>query len=250
MPDPKIVPFDKARAAGAAAAPLLAFEDISIRRGGTTLLDKVAFSLGSDGTTVVMGPNGAGKSLCLRIMAGLIAPDRGHLRIDADVRERTALVFQKPVLLRRTVEANIHHALKIFNVPRQHRSGRCAELLVEADLTALAATPARALSGGEQQRLQMARALAMRPRLLLLDEPTASLDPQSTLRIEALIQKATGDGVKTVLVTHDRGQAERLATDVIFVNRGAVCEHTKATDFFTAPTSEQARSYLDGQLLL
>jgi tungstate transport system ATP-binding protein len=199
-----------------------------------------------------MGPNGAGKSLTLRILAGLLQPTSGKVRFSGGrpTPRELALVFQKPVLLRRSVHANLHHALATYGAPRAERPDRIAELLRTTGLDGLGSRPARRLSGGEQQRLAMARALAARPRFLLLDEPTASLDPQSTAAIEALIRRAAGEGVKVVLVTHDRDQAARLAGDVVFLNRGRVAEAAPARRFFEAPASAEARSYLRGELLV
>jgi tungstate transport system ATP-binding protein len=172
------------------------------------------------------------------------------LSIEPSLSDNLALVFQSPVVLRRSVKANLDHALKIYGVPKSERLGRIAELLVMADLTMLAEAPARALSGGEKQRLAMARALAARPKLLLLDEPTASLDPHSTAAIERLTRSAVATGVKVVMVTHDRGQAERMADDVLFLHRGRATEHTPAEQFFNTPTSEEGKTYLKGHILL
>ncbi len=199
-----------------------------------------------------MGPNGAGKSLSLRMMAGLVKPDAGEVSFAGGRpgAQDVALVFQKPVLLRRSVRANLAHALATYGVPRRERPARLADLLRRTDLEGLAQAPARRLSGGEQQRLAMARALAAGPRFLLLDEPTASLDPHATAAIEALICRAAADGVKVVLVTHDRGQAARLADDVLFLHRGRLAEAAPARRFFEAPASREARAYLAGDLLV
>ncbi len=123
-------------------------------------------------------------------------------------------------------------------------------LLRLTDLGPLGDAPARRLSGGEQQRLAMARAMAASPRFLLLDEPTASLDPRATAAIEALVRRAAAGGVKVVLVTHDRGQAARLARDVLFLHRGRLAEAAPARRFFEAPASPAARGYLKGALLI
>ena len=200
--------------------------------GGRRLIDGLDLTLQPGVRTVVMGPNGAGKSLLLRLLHGLIEPSAGAIlwggrAADRAVRLRQAMVFQRPVLLRRSALANVTHAL------RAH--GR---------------TPARLLSGGEQQRLAMARALSLEPDVLLLDEPTANLDPASTLAIEQLIQQAHDDGTKIVLVTHDVGQARRLADEVVFLHRGRLEEQSWAERFFDAPASATARAFLAGQLVL
>ncbi len=221
-------------------------------RVGAGLLDGVSLTLTPGPRTVLMGPNGAGKSLTLRVLAGLIAPGAGSVTFAGGAPEfrRAALVFQRPVLLRRSVAANLEHALATYGAPRGERRGRIRRLLALAGLERLADRPARVLSGGEQQRLAMARALAAEPSLLLLDEPTASLDPQATAAIEALVDQTAATGVKTVLVTHDLGQARRMADEVIFLHRGRVAEAAPADAFFAAPTSEAAEAYLDGRLLI
>ncbi len=219
----------------------LAFDAGGNRRVGPLDLD-----LPATGITVLMGPNGAGKSLLLRLLHGLITPTAGQIKISTD---RQAMVFQKPVMLRRSVAENLIFVLKRRH-PRAEVEGRCRNILREIDLEARAGQPARALSGGEQQRLALARALATEPELLFLDEPTASLDPASTLAIEATVMRAAAEGTKVVLVTHDTGQARRVAGDVVFLHKGMVCEHSLAADFFDSPVSEQARAYLDGRIVL
>lgn len=238
--------------ARAAAAPIVAVDAVTLTLGGRALLDRLSFELRPDGITVLMGPNGAGKSLTLRVLAGLIAPSSGTVRFvgGRPGPRELAVVFQKPVLLRRSVRGNLEHALATYGVPRRARRGRVDELLQRTDLARLADAPARRLSGGEQQRLAMARALAAEPRFLLLDEPAASLDPQATAAIEALVSQAADAGVKVVLVTHDRGQAARLARDVLFLHRGRLAEAAPARRFFDAPASPAARSYLKGELLI
>lgn len=223
---------------------------VSIRREGQVLLDGVSHRFEARGITVLMGPNGAGKSLTLRVLAGLVAPDAGQVGPKAPGLPGMALVFQRPVLLRRSVAGNLAHALSVLGVSGARRSERVQALLDLGGLSELAGRPARRLSGGEQQRLALVRALAGRPGMLLLDEPTASLDPQATEAIEALIRQTADAGTGVVLVTHDRDQARRLADEVVFLNRGRVVEAGPAAAFFADPRSAEARAYLDGGLLI
>lgn len=246
MPDARVVPLRPLPGTDQAA---VAIDDLHLALGGRRLLQGASLRLARHGVTALIGPNGAGKSLLLRVLAGLVRPDRGTVRLIPELGD-PALVFQRPVLLRRSVRGNLLHALKIAGTPRRQRPGRIAELLVLASLSQRSETPARRLSGGEQQRLQMARALAPQPACLLLDEPTASLDPASTAVIEALIRRIADDGVKVILVTHDRAQAERLAGDVAFLHRGRVTEHREARAFFDVPASPEAEAYLAGRLLV
>lgn len=225
-------------------------ENVVFKEGSQTLLDGLTFSLRNGGITVLMGPNGAGKTLTLRLLARLLEPTEGHLRACGVSAKEIALVFQKPVLLRRSAEGNLLHALKLYAVPKAERSMELSRLLKLADLEHLSKRSARRLSGGEQQRLAMVRALAAKPKLLLLDEPTASLDPQATASIEKLIEQAAQSGTKIVLVTHDPGQAKRLASDVVFMSNGSATEHTASKTFFDTPQSVEAAAYLEGRLLI
>ncbi|MEO1158931.1 MAG: ATP-binding cassette domain-containing protein [Pseudomonadota bacterium] len=226
--------------------------DLCFSAGGAKLINGLDLVLADHGITVVMGPNGAGKSLLVRLLHGLIEPVSGSITWNGRTcgpatRLRQAMVFQKPVLLRRSVAANVDFVLRLKGVSEP---GRLNQLLAQANLLDKAGQPARALSGGEQQRLSLARALASDPEVLFLDEPTASLDPSSTQAIETAIAQASGRGVKVVLVTHDAGQARRLANDVVFIHRGAVVEHMGAEAFFKQPASTAARDYLAGKLVI
>ena len=159
--------------------------------GGRSLVDRIDLRVPSESLTVVMGPNGAGKSLLLRLMHGLIEPTAGEVLwggrpMNEDVRARQAMVFQRPVLLRRSVAANIRFVLRLRGDPSTERT---EELLEEVGLGDRAGQPARLLSGGEQQRLALARALALEPRVLFMDEPTASLDPAATASIESIVAR-------------------------------------------------------------
>ncbi|WP_306262659.1 ATP-binding cassette domain-containing protein [Pararhizobium sp. IMCC21322] len=225
-------------------------ENVVFAAGSRKLVDGLTISLRNNGITIVMGPNGAGKSLTLRLLARLLLPTAGHVHACGIASRDIALVFQTPVMLRRSVKGNLTHALKLRGVNRKDRPTRLAELLQMADLEQLSSSPARLLSGGEQQRLALVRALAAHPKLLLLDEPTASLDPQATQAIEKLVLQASNHGTKIVLVTHDIGQAKRLASDVVFLHQGFAHEHSPAESFFTEPQSPEAMAYLKGELLV
>ena len=220
--------------------------------GDTRLIDGMELMIPRGSMTVMMGPNGAGKSLLLRLLHGLLTPTAGQVLwsgrpLDAGLRQQQAMVFQRPVLLRRSVAANIRFVLKLRGRPDPTRVD---EILTEVGLDAHAKQPARLLSGGEQQRLNLARALASDPRVLFLDEPTANLDPASTAAIEAIVKRAHSSGTKIIFVTHDLGQARRLADDVVFLDSGRLAEQSSAQTFFNNPLSQAARDYLDGRLVL
>lgn len=239
--------------AGAAASLLpCRTRGLTYETGGRRLIDSLDLTLADSGLTVIMGPNGAGKSLLLRLLHGLIEPTAGSLSwggqaLTRAVRRRQAMVFQRPVLLRRSVEANLRFVLALRGGSAHARTG---ELLAHVGLAAHARQPARRLSGGEQQRLALAKALALEPEVLFLDEPTASLDPAATAAIEAIVADARTRGTKVVFVTHDQGQARRLADEVLFLHRGRLPEQSPAAAFFDRPGATEARDYLAGRLVV
>ncbi len=232
--------------------PRLNVSNLTVERDGKRLIDGLSLTLDSPGLTLIMGPNGAGKSLLLRVIHGLVPATSGSVLWDdqppdAAVTRHQALVFQKPVLLRRSVAANLDFVLKARGLASP---GRRKALLERVGLDAKADQPARSLSGGEQQRLALARALATDPAVLLLDEPTASLDPASTQMIETIALDAVQNGTKVIFVTHGTRQARRLAGDVVFLDKGRLAEHTPAESFFDTPASPAARAYLSGRLVI
>ena len=236
-------------------APLLQARGLCFDAGGRRLVDRVDADFRPHRRSVVMGANGAGKSLLLRLLHGLIRPSAGEVRwqgrpLEREGRRGQAMVFQRPVMMRRSVLANLRFALAVRGVGGAERTAREAEALRRARLGDLANRPARVLSAGEQQRLAVARALACAPRLLFLDEPTASLDPASTHAIEELIREAHERGVTIVLVTHDRGQARRLGDDLVFLHAGRVVESGPVSELLDAPRSEAARAWVAGRLHL
>ncbi|MCG6867488.1 MAG: ATP-binding cassette domain-containing protein [Gammaproteobacteria bacterium] len=253
MPD--VVTLRQARPvehAGESPEPIGEVRGLVYEAGGKRLIDGIDLDIPRDSRTVVMGPNGAGKSLLLRLLHGLLTPTSGEIRwsgrrLDTAVRREQTMVFQRPVLLRRSAAANIRFVLKQRD---RVADGEVERLLDEVGLADLAGQPARLLSGGEQQRLTLARALATRPRVLFLDEPTASLDPASTAVIEAIVQRAHKRGTKIIFVTHNLGQARRLADDVLFIHKGRPTEHSPAQTFFDRPSSQAAIDYLEDRLVL
>lgn len=238
-----------------ARPPMLPIEarGLVVTSEGRRLLDDVSLTLAHAPRSVIMGPNGAGKSLLLRVLHGLVLPSAGTVTYggsaaDTAILARQAMVFQKPMLLRRSARANI--AFVLHGLGRAVARERVDEILASARLSHVAESPARLLSGGEQQRLAIARALALEPDVLFLDEPCANLDPASTLAVEEMIDSARDGGTKIVLVTHDIGQARRIADEVVFISAGRVAEHTPAHAFFASPRSAAAAAYLAGRIHL
>ena len=232
----------------------LSVDGFRIARKGKVLLDVSHLALDGPGPTLILGPNGSGKSLLLRCLHGLIVPDRGQVRQDgealnADHKARQGMVFQQPVLLRRSVAANLDFVLKRQRLSRGARKARIDELLAEGGLDGKARQSARSLSGGEAQRLAILRALALDPETLFLDEPTSALDPSATQMIERMILRASTRGVRIVMVTHDIGQARRLAADIVMMQGGHAVEHGTAKQVLDTPKSDAARRFLAGGLV-
>ncbi len=228
----------------------LCARNLSYAVRGTRLINSIDLNLSADELTIILGQNGAGKSLLLRLMHGLIKPDTGEIRwndqlLSTETRKRQAMVFQKPVLLRRTVAANLDFVLRLRgNLSADNRQ----RLLDLVSLSDAANQPASSLSGGEQQRLSLACALANGPEVIFLDEPTASLDPASVLLIEQIVSDEQRQGTKVVFVTHDLGQARRLGGEVVFLHQGKLEEQSSSQNFFEQPASPIAKEYLAGKL--
>ncbi len=232
----------------------LEVRDVQIARKGKVLLEVSELLLDGPGPTLILGPNGAGKSLLLRCLHGLISPDRGRvlqgdIALNAGHKARQAMVFQQPVLLRRSVAANLDFVLKRLGLARAARKQKIVDLLSEGGLADKARQSARSLSGGEAQRLAILRALALSPDTLFLDEPTSALDPAATQMIERMVLRASARGVRIVMVTHDIGQARRLAADIVMMQGGNVVEHGTAQQVLNTPVSEASRRYLAGGLV-
>ncbi len=225
-------------------------EGLGFAAGGHAILSGVTVTFEAGAPSVIIGPNGAGKSVLLRLLHGLLTPTEGRVAYaGADAARRQSMVFQRPVLLRRSVMANALYPLRLAGVPSAEREARARAALEMVGLAALADRPARRLSGGEQQRLALARAAALRPELLFLDEPCANLDPTATRAVEQIVAALAARGTKIVMTTHDLGQAKRLAGEVLFLHRGRLLEQTPAEAFFNAPATAEADAFLRGDLL-
>jgi tungstate transport system ATP-binding protein len=235
-----------------ASAPIFPLEAraLGVTLGGHTVLEGVDFVLVEGARIVVLGANGAGKSVLLRVLHGLIAPSAGAV-LWAGSRARPAeqaMVFQRPVMLRRSARANVEYALAMKGVHGAERAERAREAIERVGLAYLAERPARVLSGGEQQRLALARAWSLRPRVIFLDEPTASLDPAAAAEVERVIGEIHAAGTAIVMTTHHLGLARRVADEILFLHEGRLTEHTPVGPFFIAPRSPEAGRFLKGEL--
>ena len=228
----------------------LAAKGVSITLGGHLALDRVDLEIPAGRSVVVLGANGAGKSVLLRVLHGLLEPGAGTITwggAAARPREQ-ALVFQRPVMLRRSALGNVEYALAVNGVAGDARRKAAREAIERVGLGHLADRAARVLSGGEQQRIAVARAWALKPRVLFLDEPTASLDPAAATEVERVVREIHANGTAIVLTTHNLGLARRAADEIVFLHQGRITERAPADRFFSAPHSAEAAHFLKGEL--
>lgn len=223
-------------------ADLLTLQRARVDLAGRTVLHKLELTLPHRPVTTVLGANGAGKSVLLRALHGLLPLTQGQLHWVRGLRQ--AMVFQRPALLRRSVRGNLTWALQQAPVD----PAQIEQVLARLGLREQMDRPARLLSAGEQQRLALARAWLLKPEVLLLDEPCASVDPASMARIEQCLRDMAQEGITLVMATHLLGQARRLSDQVIFIHDGQITEVTPAAAFFNRPSSPQARAFLEQAL--
>ncbi|WP_231751886.1 ATP-binding cassette domain-containing protein [Phaeobacter sp. CECT 5382] len=231
--------------------PLVAQQAL-VRRRGKVLVGPVDLTLAGEGTTIVIGPNGAGKTTLLKMLHGIVRMNGGTLDWacpKAEAQRRQAFVFQAPVMMRRSVVDNIAYPLQLIGTPRKEARARAAEWATRINLGDALDRQATLLSGGERQKLALARALIREPDVLFLDEPCASLDGRATREIEEILQCAAAEGTRLIMSTHNMGQAQRLADEVIFVLQGRVHEFSKAHNFFAGPETNQGRAFLRGDIV-
>ena len=229
------------------------FDEVAILAGEMTILDRISLAFEPGSPTVLIGPNGSGKTTLLRAAMGLIPISSGRITWggqEASPPTRRAILLQRPVMLRRSAAGNIRYALGAAGVPRAEHDQRTSELLSLVGLKHLARRPARRLSGGEQQRLALARALARDPAVLFLDEPTASLDPYATKSIEDVVRAVAARGVKVVMSTHDLGQAKRVGSKIVLLHRGRLIESGPMAEFLASPRTHEAKQFIAGELLV
>jgi tungstate transport system ATP-binding protein len=227
--------------------------DIEKRYEDVLALDHVSISAQRGKVTSIVGTNGAGKTTLLKIVAGLEPPETGKVLINGrqvdqnELRSHCTMVFQKTVMLGTTVHGNVAYGLEIKNIPRQEIDRRVKSALRRVNLDGFEKRKARKLSGGEQQRVSLARALVLERDLLLIDEPTANLDPANALLIEQAISE-TRRMTTILLSTHNLQQARRLSDQVVHLYRGQVIEEGPPSSFFTAPQDERTRLFINGEL--
>lgn len=221
-------------------------------RRGKVLVGPVDLDLRGAGATVVMGPNGSGKTTLLRLLHGAARLTAGKIDWACSedyARTQQGFVFQRPVMLRRSVLENLMYPLRMRGVARATAQIQAEEWAHRVGLDTMLGRAATNLSGGEQQKLALARAMITQPQVLFLDEPTAALDGRATREVEAVLGRARAAGTQLIMSTHDLGQAKRIADEVIFLLHGVVREHSNAHNFFDAPGSSQAQAFLRGDIV-
>jgi tungstate transport system ATP-binding protein len=230
----------------------LILEDVSFVAGGRAIIDRVSCEFTPGPRTVILGPNGSGKSVLMRLCHGLLSPTSGRVVWRGSRDERRpraqAMVFQRPVMLRRSAVGNVTYGLKLAQVPGAERDRRASKVLDAVGLSSVASRPARVLSGGEQQKLALARAWALEPEVLFLDEPTANLDPGAAREVERIVDQIHAGGTKVVMTTHNLGQARRLADEILFMSGGRLADHAPVERFFAQPSTAEAAAFIKGEL--
>ncbi len=234
----------------------LELHELTFSAGKAAIIRGISARIEAGPRTVILGPNGAGKSVLMRLCHGLLTPTSGCIvwqgamngGKNVDVRRQQAMVFQRPVMLRRSALANVMYGLKLAGKSSSQSELRAMDVLEVVGLAQHAERAARVLSGGEQQRLALARAWALGPDVLFLDEPTANLDPASTQDIENIINAIHASGTKIIMTTHNLGQARRLGDEILFISNGRLMEHTPINRFFKQPASSEAASFIKGEI--
>jgi tungstate transport system ATP-binding protein len=230
----------------------LELDQLTFSAGGTAIINGISAKIEAGPRTIILGPNGAGKSVLMRLCHGLLTPTGGrivwHGARNGDVRRHQAMVFQRPVMLRRSALANVVYGLQLAGKSLRESELRAMDVLEVVGLEQQAHRPARVLSGGEQQRLALARAWALGPDVLFLDEPTANLDPASAHDIENIVNTIHASGTKIIMTTHNLGQARRLGDEIIFISNGRLMEQTPIDRFFSEPASTEAAAFIKGEL--
>ena len=225
---------------------LLTMTRVSVRFGAVQALRDCTLRVQPGERVALIGANGSGKSTLLRTLHGLVRPSSGHFEKDAVLRQ--AMVHQRPYLLRASVQANVALGLWLHGVPWAQAKAQALQALARVRLAELALRPAKTLSGGQQQRVALARAWALQPQVLMLDEPTASLDPSAKREVENLMQEFSDAGMTLIFSSHNLGQVKRLASRVIYLEHGDMVADRPVHDFFNTPLPEAAALFLKGEL--
>ena len=225
---------------------LFKLDSVSVSFGPIAALTDCSLRIQAGDRLALVGANGSGKSTLLRCLHGLIQPLQGHIERDANARQ--AMLFQRPYLLRASVQNNIALGLWLGGVPWRQARADALQALARVGLAELAPRNAKALSGGQQQRVALARAWALKPQVLLLDEPTSSLDPTAKREVERLMAEFSDAGMTLIFSSHNLGQVKRLASRVIYLEHGRLIADLPTADFFGGPLPPAAAHFLKGEM--
>lgn len=226
---------------------LFELKAVDVHFGQTRALAGCALTIHAGERVALVGANGSGKSTLLRTLHGLVPPTRGT--VSSDVSARQAMLFQRPYMLRASALNNVALGLWLKAVPWKKAQTQALQALARVGLAGIAQRNAKALSGGQQQRLALARAWALQPQVLLLDEPTASLDPGAKRDVEALMTEFADAGMTLVFSSHNLGQVKRLASRVIYLEHGRLLADRPTHDFFNGPLPLEAEIFVKGELV-
>ena len=226
--------------------PIFKLQSVSVQFGRLQALSACTFQVRAGERLALVGANGSGKSTLLRTLQGFVPPASGQVRRDANAR--TAMLFQRPYLLRASVQNNVALGLWLNGTPWQAAKAQALQALERVGLADLAGRNARALSGGQQQRVALARAWALKPQVLLLDEPTSSLDPTAKREVERLMAEFSEAGMTLIFSSHNLGQVKRLASRVIYLEHGHLLADLPTAAFFNGPLPLAAETFLKGEL--
>lgn len=226
---------------------LVSLQRATVRFGAQCALDAVDFELRRGERVAVVGANGSGKSTLLRTVHGLVPLGAGQ-RVFGEPSPRVAMVFQRPFMLRMSALANVELGLRLQRLPRAQCRERALRALERVGLARESARVGRVLSAGQQQRLALARAWALQPDVLLLDEPTASLDPSAKREVEALIEEFAGQGITVMMSSHNLGQVKRLAQRVLYLEHGRLLADVSTDHFFAGSLPQEASLFLKAEL--
>ena len=228
----------------------LRLDQVVVRRRGRVVIGPIDLVLDTHGPTIIVGPNGSGKTTLLRVMHGIERTNGGQVIWAQDDPSKHAFVFQSPIVMRRSVYENLAYPLRLLKTSKSEIAHAVDDWLLRTGLRAIAQSPATRLSGGERQKLAIARALIRKPDILFLDEPCSNLDGHATREIEALLQETAANGTRLVMATHDMGQARRLAQEVVFMLDGKVHETGQASARFTNPQTPELAAFLRGDIVV
>ena len=225
---------------------LFNLQSVGVQFGQVGALVDCNLRINAGERVALIGSNGSGKSTLLRVLHGLVKPSAGNLTADSSAAQ--AMLFQRPYMLRASVLHNIALGLWLRGQTWTAAKTQAAQALERVGLAGLSARNAKALSIGQQQRVALARAWALKPQVLLLDEPTASLDPAAKHEVERLMAEFAGRGMTLIFSSHNLGQVKRLASRVVYLEHGNIVADLPTHDFFNGPLPQAAENFLKGEL--